>query len=250
MQEYTVRKIRLAEMFVCLSLALTFPLMASAQKSKSESHVGVGVEISTLGVGFQAAMPVLPRINIRGGGDFISYGHDFHQDGVNYTATLRWRSGQASVDWFPFGGFHVSPGLLFYNGNKITATELVPGGQNFTLNGTGFTSSAGNPINGSGAVGFTKVDPKITFGFGNLVPRSGRHWSIFSDFGIAYTGSPKATLAFQGTACLQQDPTQCFDAATSTTFQSSVVGEQNKLNKDMNFFKFYPIISVGFGVNF
>jgi len=245
-----VRKISLVEVFVCLSLALTFPLLASAQKSKSESHVGVGVEISSLGVGFEAAMPVLPRINIRGGGDFISYGHTFHQDGVTYTGSLRWRSGQASLDWFPFGGFHLSPGLLFYNGDKITATALVPGGQNFTLNGTGYISSASNPINGTGSVGFTKVDPKITFGFGNLVPRNGRHWSILSEFGIAYTGSPKALLAFQGIACDQQTGLICVNAATNTTFQSNVVAEQNKINKDMNFFKFYPIISLGFGVNF
>lgn len=245
-----MRKIKLVEICVSLSIALTFPLLASAQTGRSESHVGVGVEISSLGVGFEAAYPVLPRFNIRGGGDFISYGHTFHQDGVTYTGSLRWRSGQASLDWFPFGGFHLSPGLLFYNGNEIAATALVPAGQNFTLNGVGYTSSAGNPLNGTGSVGFTKVDPKITFGFGNLVPRNGRHWSILTEVGIAYTGSPKAALAFQGTACDQQTGLICVNAATDPTFQSNVVAEQNKINKDLTFFKFYPIVSLGFGVNF
>jgi hypothetical protein len=244
-----VRKTRLVEIVVCLSLALAFPICSGAQ-SKSESHVGIGVKISSLGVGFEAAVPILHKLNVRAGGNFISYSHAFHQDGVTYNGSLSWRSGEASVDWFPFGGFHLSPGLLFYNGNKITATAIVPGGQNFTLSGTGYTSSPSNPINGNGAVTFAKVDPKITFGFGNLVPRSGRHWSIISELGIAYSGSPKAALAFQGTACDQLTGLICVDAGTNSTFQSNVVAEQTKINNSLKFFQFYPIASIGFGVNF
>lgn len=236
-------------MLVCLSIVLALPSISSAQE-KSGSHVGIGVEISTLGVGIEAAVPILPKFNIRAGGNFIGLSHTFHQDGINYNGNLSWRSGDASLDWFPFGGFHVSPGLIFYNGNKISATASVPGGQDFSLNGTGYVSKASDPINGSGAVTFTKVDPKITVGFGNLVPRSGRHWSILGELGIAYSGSPKAALAFQGTACDQQTGLICVNAATDPTFQSNVVAEQNKINSNLKFFQFYPIASIGFGFNF
>jgi hypothetical protein len=242
-----VRKIRLVDILVCLSLALTFPLVASAQKSKSESHVGFGVKISSLGVGVEAAVPVLRKVNIRAGGNFISYSHTLNQDGVTYKGSLNWRSGEASLDWFPFWGFHVSPGVLFYNGNKITATASVPGGQTFTLNGTSYTSDPTKPITGIGSVGFTKFDPKLTFGFGNLIPRSGRHWSILGEFGVAYQGSPKAALAFQGNAC---NGGTCMDAASNPAVVANVAAEQTKLNNDLSFFKFYPIVSIGFGFNF
>jgi len=246
-----VKKLRLVEVLSILAITLAFPLLASAQGRNKEGKVGFGVKVSSLGIGIEAAVPVLHKVNIRAGGNFISYGHTFNQDGVTYKGSLNWRSGEASLDWFPFWGFHVSPGVLFYNGNKITATASVPGGNTFTLNGTTYTSGNPttpiNPITGVGTVGFTKFDPKLTFGFGNLVPRSGRHWSILGEFGVAYQGSPKAALAFQGTAC---NSGNCVNAATDPTVQANVAAEQTKLNHDMSFFKFYPIVSIGFGFNF
>jgi hypothetical protein len=244
-----VRKIRFAQLFAVLSIAMIFPFVASARREKSTSKIGIGVKVSTLGVGVEAAVPVLHKLNIRAGGNFINYSQPFHKDGVTYNGSLSWRSGEASVDWFPFGGFHLSPGLLFYNGNKVTANALVPGGNNFTLNGTTYTSETTNPITGTGQVTFTKVAPKFTVGFGNLVPRNGRHWSILGEFGIAYQGSPTAALGFQGGAC-NQTQTTCVNAATDPTVQSNVAAEQTKINNSLSLFKFYPIISVGFGFNF
>jgi hypothetical protein len=214
-----VKKIQLAEVLGFLAFTLIFPLASSAQKSHSEGKVGIGVKVSSLGAGVEVAVPVMHKLNVRAGGNFISYGHTFHKDGVQYAGNLNWRSGEASVDWFPFGGFHVSPGLLFYNGNKVTATASVPGGQSFTLNGTSYTSDATKPITGTGLVNFTKVAPKITLGFGNLIPRSGRHWSILGEVGVAYQGSPKAGLALQGRAC---NSGTCVDAATDPTVQSNI----------------------------
>lgn len=244
-----MRNIRFAQLFAVLSIAMIFPFAASARREKSTSKIGIGVKVSTLGVGVEAAVPVLHKLNIRAGGNFISYSQAFHKDGVTYNGSLSWRSGEASVDWFPFGGFHLSPGLLFYNGNKVTANALVPGGNTFTLSGTTYTSDPTNvnPINGAGQVTFTKVAPKFTVGFGNLVPRNGRHWSILGEFGIAYQGTPTATLALQGIAC--QGAT-CVNAGTDPTFQSNVAAEQTKINNSLSLFKFYPIISVGFGFNF
>lgn len=244
-----MKKLRVMEVLSILAITLAFPLFSSAQGRSKESKVGIGVKVSSLGVGIEAAVPVLHKVNVRAGGNFISYGHTFHQDGVNYKGSLNWRSGEASLDWFPLWGFHVSPGVLFYNGNKITATASVPGSQTFTLNGTTYMSDPTAPITGVGSVGFTKFDPKLTFGFGNLIPRSGRHWSLLGEFGVAYQGSPKALLAFQGNAC-DQGGSNCQSAATNPAVVANVAAEQNKLNHDMSFFKFYPIVSLGFGFNF
>ena len=244
-----MKNLRLVEVLSILAVALIFPLASNAQQRNKESKVGFGVKISSLGVGIEAAVPVLSKVNIRAGGNFINYSHTFHQDGVSYKGSLNWRSGEASLDWFPLWGFHVSPGVLFYNGNKIAATASVPGSQTFTLNGTTYTSDPTAPITGVGSVGFTKFDPKLTFGFGNLVPRSGRHWSILGEFGVAYQGSPKALLAFQGNAC-DQNGLNCVSAASNPAVVANVAAEQTKLNNDMSFFKFYPIVSLGFGFNF
>jgi hypothetical protein len=232
-----------------VALAFIFPLVSSAQNRSKESKVGVGIKVSTLGAGVEVAVPVFGKLNVRGGFNAISYSQTFHQDGIQYAGNLSWRSGEASVDWFPVRWVHLSPGLLMYNGNKVTATALVPGGQNFTLNGTQYQSSLSDPINGTGKLGFTKVAPKFTIGFGNLVPRSGHHWSILSEVGVAYQGTPNAALALQGTAC-DTSGLNCVNAASDPTVQANVTAEQTKINNKLSLFKFYPLISVGFGFSF
>ena len=241
-----MRKIGYGEVLAFVIFSMIFPVASNAKKGES-SKVGIGVKLSSLGVGVEAAIPVFGKLNIRGGGNFLNYNHPFHQDGVNYDGTLVMRSGEVSLDWFPFGEFHVSPGALFYNGNKVTASASVPGGDSFTLNGVSYTSDPTKPISGSGNVVFRRAAPKITIGWGNLIPRSGRRWALLGEIGVAYQGAPQAALAFQGRAC---NSGFCADAATDPNVQANIVAEQTKINKNLSPFRFYPIVSVGVGFNF
>jgi len=126
------------------------------------SGVGIGVKAGLLGVGVEVATPLSYHVNIRGGGNFMSYSDTLTSDGISYNAALRFRSAEASVDWFPWAkGFHISPGALLYNGNQITAGASVPAGKTFTLDGTTYTSSATDPVTGTGAVTMNKTAPKL-----------------------------------------------------------------------------------------
>jgi hypothetical protein len=66
---------------------------------------------------------------------------------------------------------------------------------------------------------------------------------------VAYTGSPKTSLALQGTACANSGAS-CVNAATDPTVQSNVQSEQAKVSHDVSFIKIYPLASFGFAVNF
>ena len=218
----------------------------------TSSKIGIAVKISTLGAGIEVGTPLGRKFNVRGGFNFISFGHTFREDGIPYAGNLKWRSGEANLDWFPFGPFHLTPGLLFYDGNKVTATASVPTGNTFTLSGTSYESGAVSPVTGGGSMGFSKVAPTFRMGVGNLIPRSGRHWSFLAEIGFAYQASPKAILNFSGTVCQPPNtsgPT-CVDAATNATVQSNVQGEQTKINNDVKYFKFFPLLSLGVGFNF
>jgi hypothetical protein len=226
------------------------PRPAPAKGRRTSSKLGIGVKASLLGVGLETAVPVASKLNLRGGFNAINYKRSFTKDGITYTGNLNWRSGETNLDWFPFGGgFHFSPGFIFYDGNKATANASVPGGQTFTLSGTTYMSSAADPVKGTGKLSFDKVAPTFRLGFGNLIPRSGRHWSLLLEVGAAYQGSPHAALNLSGTAC-SFIGTNCVNAATDPTVQASVAAEQTKLNHDLSLFKFYPLISLGFGFNF
>jgi hypothetical protein len=210
--------------------------------------VGVGVKASLLGAGVEAATPLLPRFNLRGGVNLFNYDRTFNKDGVTYPGQLQFRSAEAHIDWFPFGGsLHLSPGLLIYNGNQVTANPSVPGGQLFTLNGTQYMSDPNDPIGGKGKIAFHKAGPMLTAGFGSLVPRYHR-FSIPFEIGAIYTGAPTLTLNLTGSACDSTTGLICANIATTPAIQSNVQAETEKINKDMSFFKFYPVISIGFGL--
>jgi hypothetical protein len=235
-----------------LPVATPEPLPASPAPASPERprRIGVGAKISLLGIGGEAAVSLTKRINVRGGFNFFNYSDTFNKDGVSYAAQLAFRSAEAHLDFFPFSGaFHVSPGLLLYNDNHIGATASVPAGQAFTLGGVSYTSSAANPVTGTAKLGFNKVAPSILVGFGNLLPRNRRRFSLSTEIGVAYTGAPKASLALAGTAC--SNPVAiCVNAGTDPTVQANVQSEVAKVNHDVSAIKIYPLASVGFAVNF
>lgn len=87
------------------------------------------------------------------------------------------RSAQGTYDVFLLRWLHVSPGVLLYNGNKVSANVSVPGGQTFTLSNTNYVSDAADPIAGTGKLTVYKAAPMALIGIGNLVPRS-RHFRL------------------------------------------------------------------------
>lgn len=247
-------KPRVMAILVLLIFVGVSPLLCRAQMAPAGNEtgkIGVGLKLSTLGPGAEVALPIGNKLNVRGGVNFFEYTRNFSKDGVQYAGNLYFRSGEANVDWFPIGHqLHLSPGLIFYNGNKVQAVAAVPGGQNFTLNNTTYQSEAADPVKGIGQLDFTKVAPTFRVGFGNLVPRNSKHLSILAEVGIAYTGTPRTALSFTGTACTTSGPPACVPMATDPTVQANVQAEQNKINKDLTLFKFYPLISFGVGYKF
>jgi len=218
--------------------------------SNNSGNFGIGVKASLLGGGVEGAVRMTKRTNVRAGFNMFSYSRGFTKDGVPYNGELSFKTVEAHYDVFPFAGkFHVSPGVLAYVGDPITATTKVPGGQNFSLGGTTFYSDTAAPVTGSGKINFNRAAPMATFGWGNLVPsKESKHFSIPVEFGIAFQGSPKATLNLAGNACLAPG-TEC-RSVTDPAIQAQVQSEQTKINNSMSFFKVYPIISVGLGYKF
>lgn len=232
---------------VLLMTLVSFRAIAQSESSPPFSAFGIAIKASSLGAGAEAAVPVIHHINFRAGFNGLGYDRTFHKDGITYAGQLQFRSAEAHLDWFPFrGSFHISPGALIYNGNQITANASVGAGQSFTLNGTSYTSNPSDPVVGTGKVAFNRTGPMLSLGFGNLVSRKHR-FSIPVEFGAIYTGAPSMALNLTGSAC---DPTgqNCNPVVTDPSIQANIQAERAKIEKDMSAFKFYPVISIGFGV--
>lgn len=224
----------------------------TSSESGTGSKVGIGFKASSLGLGFEVAGQVTKHSNIRGGFNAFYYSRGLDNNGIHYAGDVKWMTVEAHYDYFPFkGGFHLSPGMLVYNDNRVSASASAPGGSSLTLNGVGYISDPSNPLTGTGKVDFRKVAPTFMLGFGNLVPRNGKHFSFNIEAGLAYQGSPRVGLALAGNACTQTpEGLNCVNVATSPTIQSNILGQQTKISNDLSAFKVYPLFSLGFGYRF
>jgi hypothetical protein len=224
---------------------------AQAPPTPSASHVGVAVKVSTLGVGIDVATPVHPRVNVRVGVNFFSLSHDFDNDGITLAAQLKARSFETHLDWFPLGGgFHISPGLMLYNGNEVDAAASVPGGKQFSLGDSDLISDPANPVTGNLTASYDrKVAPSILIGWGNLLPKGNRRWSVPFELGVVFSTAPTATLNLTGGACATNG-TNCRSIAGDATLQNELTKQQNDINSDLSDAKVYPVLSLGFSYRF
>ena len=221
-----------------------------AQKKGSLPRFGLGIKASTLGAGIEAATAITRMSNVRFGFNDFAYSYDFTKDGIAYGSKLNLRSFEAHYDQYIVGGFHISPGVLLYDDNRATASATVPSGQSFTLGPTTYYSGASSPIVGNGTLGFQyKTAPELLIGFGNLLPRSKRHFAFNFEFGAAYQGSPNVGLNLTGNACTGPG-VNCQSIASTPAIQSNVTAQQNKINNDLKVFKYYPVVSLAFGYKF
>jgi len=227
------------------------------------SRFALGVGISSLGVQLHAATNLSSHFNVRGTGSFFSYSDNFTSNGLNANATLKLASAGAAVDVYPFRvGFRLSPGILVYNQNRLTANVTVPAGSSFTLDGTTYYSANTNagtgatPVNGAGTLGLNtnKTAFTVTTGWGNMIPRNG-HFSVPFEVGIAVIGAPTVNVNLGGWACLDQAQTQCSNLASPTNpiaaeVQTNLAAQEAKWVSDLKPLNVYPILSIGVAYSF
>ena len=222
---------------------------------KPFSTAAIQIKAGLAGAGLDLAVPVAGRMNLRVGGNYFQYNPNLVVDGINVVGNIQLRSASANVDVFPFGNaFRISPGVVVYNGNSISAVANVPGGQNFTLNNVNYTSSPTDPVKGTFGLSFgRKVAPSLTMGFGNMIPRKGGHWSVPLEIGGEFIGTaPQISLSLSGTACQAGSiPPACASIGTDPTTQANLAAEQASLNSNIpSQLKFFPIVSIGVSYKF
>jgi hypothetical protein len=224
--------------------------IAPAAAQSEHSHVGIGVKGGSEGLGVDVAVPLASRVNVRLGASTFSLSHDFDNDGINIAATLKLSGVDAHLDLFPFGGgFHLSPGLALHNGTKVTGLATVPGGKSFDLGDESLISNPANPVNGNASVVFKSTAPSLMIGWGNLVPRGSRRWSIQLESGVLFSKQPTFALALGGSACLPNG-TNCRNVASDPGLQADLKKQVADVNKDLEPLKLLPVFSFGFSYKF
>jgi hypothetical protein len=145
---------------------------------------------------------------------------------------------------------------MFFNANQLSvSTDIVPG-TSFTLSGQTFYAASANPatgatpLAGTGVLGLHTNRPAVTLtgGFGKFIPRSKRHWSFPSEFGVAFTGAPSANVNSSGWVCLDALQTQCSNVGDGTNpvaveFNNALQSSLTKWRNELGKVQIYPLFS-------
>jgi len=226
------------------------------------SRMAMGVAISPLGVGINAALLLTGNVDARLSGNYFAYNNGrIEVDEFNVSGGLHLGSASASLDFYPFNSpIRLSAGLMFLNDNHASATLRIAAGSNFTFDGETFfaggQSPGSSPLTGRGELAFHSIRPAptLTFGFGKFIPRSDRHWSFPSEFGVAFTGAPTISVAMAGTVCTDRQVT-CSDLSdpsnpVTIAFNSHLQAEEAQWRHSLSRIRVFPIAAGGVSYSF
>jgi hypothetical protein len=228
------------------------------------SRIAIGASFTTLGPGLSVTTNLASHVNLRASGNGFPYSTNFTTNGFSANAKLNLVSAGLAADVYPFHtGFRISPGVLVLNNNRITANALVASGTSFTLNGDTYYSANTNaatgatPLSANALLGLDTTKPAftITGGWGNTIPRDGRHWSFPVEAGVAFIGAPSVAANLSGWACYDQAQTECTNVASTTDpiaaqIQADLAAQIAKWKNNLNPLKTYPLASFGVAYSF
>lgn len=228
---------------------------ASTQRTiRPFSDMAAQIKFGAAGLGFDLATPLAQHFNLRGGAAFFSYQTGVVADGLHIDGNANFTNAFMSVDYFPFhSGFHISPGITFYNDTSLNANLTVPGGQSFSFGDYDATSDPNDPIAGSAAIHFGhKVAPRLTMGWGNMIPRKGdQRWSVPVEVGVQFASRPTIRFNIHGQGCsYQTEPDGSVDYGCGPVDQGDIAQEQQELQDDVSGLRFFPVFSIGLSYRF
>ncbi len=200
------------------------------QSAIADDNLWFGAKAGTLGLGLEATWRPVPYLDLRAGLNKFDYDMSGSQAGIDYGADLELDSMYVTANFrVPLNPLRFTVGV-FSNGNEASLASQGPitviGGSTFLPSEIGTLRST---------TSFESTAPYLGFGFDF---RAFDKVGISLDLGLLWQDSPIVTITSDGT--LAGDP----------TFEAALEMERQELENALEDFKLYPVISLGFAVNF
>lgn len=209
--------------------ALVLGMASSA--AHADDDFWLGMKAGTLGVGAEASWRPVPYLDLRAGVNGFSFDQNRTEAGIDYRADADLFSIFATANLrVPLSPFRVTAGV-FNNGNELSLVSLDSstyqvGSQTYTSDEVG-TLRAG--------ASFEDWAPYAGIGFDfRVFDTVGLHL----DAGVLGQGSPMVTLTADGSA------------ASDPQFQQQLEAERAELQRSVDDYEYYPVVSLGFSFNF
>ena len=199
--------------------------------SQAQTRAGIVAHAGTMGLGADVAISPAPKVGLRAGGNFMPVEPSFTVSDIDFTLALQSPQFTAMVDLYPVGGFRLSGGLR-YTSSNIELTGDYTG--TIDIGGTTYSGTQVGTL--TGVIEVRDLAPYVGIGFGNP---TGSKLGFFFELGAAYQGAPTVTLHASGTA------------ASLPAFQADLAQERQDIEDDLGvYFKFYPVLTLGFSIGF
>jgi len=206
-------------------------LLALSGTALADKDFGIGIKAGTLGAGIEATWRPLPYFDVRAGTNFFEYDDTGSEAGVQYDSTLDLDTVYATANFrFPLSPFRITGGV-FMNDNQLTMTSVETG--TFEIGGQVYNASDVGTLRAT--TSFASTSPYLGFGYDfSMLGRVGLNF----DIGVLWQGSPDVGITADG------------PIADQATFIQSLENERIELEDEVSSFKAYPVVSLGFVVNF
>lgn len=197
----------------------------------------IALQAGTTGLGAEVGAGLTDYFGVRASYGTGTFPYSVTESGIRYDSKAKPKVGLLALDLHPFGGvFRLTAGVA-YNGTRIEGRADTSTGTVVLNNVTYNTSEVGTV---EGEVHFAKVAPYVGIGWGPAAQGS-KGFFFTSDFGAMY--SP-ATGSVTGTCAPFVAPPVC------ASLQSDLRAEADAFRREVESYKFYPVIRIGLGYRF
>jgi hypothetical protein len=216
-------------------LAATLFLGATPSAFANTGDVAIGLKGSTLGIGGEVTMNLIPSVNVRSGFNAFNYNGSATKSDIDYNYKFKLQTIPVLLDLHPIAdsGFRFSSGILI-NNNKVTATAKSL--TSYNIGDHDYSSGEVGTL--TGKIDFNNVSPYAGLGWGNAVSKHGS-LTLSCDFGVMFQGTPKVSLNSTGGSL-----------SSNSAFQAELAKEETKVKDSTNDFKYFPVVSIGLAYSF
>ncbi len=209
---------------------LATTVLCTLPAAAEEGRVTVGVSGGTYGIGPELAYRFNEHVGLRASGGFFTFNDSEEIDDIDYDSKLKLKSVGAALDWFPAGGgFRVSVGGRA-NNNKIQLKGAPT--TNVEIGDITYTPAQAGTLTGT-VKGAHSFAPTLTLGYGGKLAPG---FTVGFELGVMAQGSPKIRNLQSTGGTL----------SSNAAFLAELEQERQKAEDDVDDFKLWPVLQLGF----
>ena len=228
-----------------------------AERANPFSRLMFGATVSSLGFGVEAGTNLGPRVDLRLFGDYTNLTHQFTQSGFRIALNIAMANTGGKVDFYPLRRFplRISPGYLYYNGNRLAAQLHANTNATFTINNVEYASDNATPVYGTGRLLLGGSGFMVTTGVGHFVSHTYKRLTFPFEAGVVFINTPVAQFNLYGKVCGIDGAGDtasgfCQPAAQFPTFATNLAAQVKSWNHTVAPYHIYPVIQGGVSYSF